>query len=541
MAAGSGQSARGNVAGLFEKLWPNLRFLGLGIILTCIHLEEDFVSSVAAINPGTNIMAMNGIWLYGGMLVAFVGFAVVRVRATQLLDRRGMRTLILLLCLLGAACVILACSTVFENGGSAGARALFGVGVALFGIVAALTLIQCARLYLLLEPGEVLFFSFMSQLLMFVLYSVFNSYSQYVVWPGGPTYSGLLGVCLLPLLAWWCMGTPDEGEGGPAAETAGIAAERAGGSHDRGMRDYLRLPFAERASLSPSFILLLLTILIITGTMFATLNALIATQPANDFFFDVRLGMLLRLVLVLILFVMCFALTKLLPVEKTLWVGFACIPALPALLLLLGVPAKVQVLVAVGALFLLDFFVWVVLILAAQTKGENALLLFVLGMAAAELGTLVGTLLGSSPGGSALLAGNRLSGACLLLVVVVLLVVLFNEQRIREILGGVGKDGLNVRKVLDKPADEAALSPTPRMALWAQSCHTVGERSGLSEREQEVLRQLADNRTPQDIADHLYISLHTVRTHTKNIYAKLGVHSRDELIALVRKEYEALK
>ncbi len=56
-----------------------------------------------------------------------------------------------------------------------------------------------------------------------------------------------------------------------------------------------------------------------------------------------------------------------------------------------------------------------------------------------------------------------------------------------------------------------------------------------------MLRQLADNRTPQDIASHLYISLHTVRTHTKNIYAKLDVHSRDELIALVRREYEALK
>ena len=233
--------------------------------------------------------------------------------------------------------------------------------------------------------------------------------------------------------------------------------------------------------------------------------------------------------------------TKLLPVEKTLWVGFACIPALPALLLLLGVPAKVQVLVAVGALFLLDFFVWVVLILAAQTKGENALLLFALGMAAVELGTLVGTLLGSSPGGSALLAGNRLSGACLLLVVVVLLVVLFNEQRIREILGGIGKDGLNVRKVLDKPAAETVLPPTQRAGLWAEACRVVGKRALLSEREHEVLRQLADNRTPQDIADYLCISLHTVRTHTKNIYAKLDVHSRDELIALVRREYETLK
>ena len=197
--------------------------------------------------------------------------------------------------------------------------------------------------------------------------------------------------------------------------------------------------------------------------------------------------------------------------------------------------------VAIGALFLLDFFVWVVLILTAQTKGEHALLLFVLGQAASCAGTVLGTVLGSSTRIGPTLADSSLFGALLTLVVVVVTLVILSEQRIRDLLGGIAKDGLNVRNVLDKPADETALPPTPRAALWAESCRIVGERSGLSEREQEVLRQLADNRTPQDIANHLYISLHTVRTHTKNIYAKLCVHSRDDLIALVRREYEALK
>ncbi len=48
----------------------------------------------------------------------------------------------------------------------------------------------------------------------------------------------------------------------------------------------------------------------------------------------------------------------------------------------------------------------------------------------------------------------------------------------------------------------------------------------LSERELDVLRLLATDLDGPDIARHLFISLNTVRTHTKNIYAKLGVNSR---------------
>ena len=48
----------------------------------------------------------------------------------------------------------------------------------------------------------------------------------------------------------------------------------------------------------------------------------------------------------------------------------------------------------------------------------------------------------------------------------------------------------------------------------------------LSERELEVLRLLESELNGPDIARELVVSLNTVRTHTKNIYAKLGVNSR---------------
>jgi LuxR family maltose regulon positive regulatory protein len=48
----------------------------------------------------------------------------------------------------------------------------------------------------------------------------------------------------------------------------------------------------------------------------------------------------------------------------------------------------------------------------------------------------------------------------------------------------------------------------------------------LSDRELDVLRLLATDLDGPDIARQLFVSLNTMRTHTKNIYAKLGVTSR---------------
>jgi LuxR family maltose regulon positive regulatory protein len=49
---------------------------------------------------------------------------------------------------------------------------------------------------------------------------------------------------------------------------------------------------------------------------------------------------------------------------------------------------------------------------------------------------------------------------------------------------------------------------------------------GLSDREVEVLRLLATDLTGPEIARRLFVSLNTLRTHTKHIFTKLGVNSR---------------
>ncbi|MFA7227856.1 MAG: response regulator transcription factor [Melioribacteraceae bacterium] len=57
------------------------------------------------------------------------------------------------------------------------------------------------------------------------------------------------------------------------------------------------------------------------------------------------------------------------------------------------------------------------------------------------------------------------------------------------------------------------------------------EDSNLSSREKEVLISLSDGNNYQEIADHLFISVDTVRHHIRNIYRKLHVHSQSEAVA----------
>ena len=57
--------------------------------------------------------------------------------------------------------------------------------------------------------------------------------------------------------------------------------------------------------------------------------------------------------------------------------------------------------------------------------------------------------------------------------------------------------------------------------------------SGLTEREAEVVVLLSQGYSYKKVAERLYISMSTVQSHTRNIYRKCGVNSRQELIDLV--------
>ena len=56
----------------------------------------------------------------------------------------------------------------------------------------------------------------------------------------------------------------------------------------------------------------------------------------------------------------------------------------------------------------------------------------------------------------------------------------------------------------------------------------------LSHRELEVLEQVAKGLSNKEIADALYVSVNTVKTHLKNVYEKLDVNRRTQAVEKAR-------
>ncbi|EMR02775.1 response regulator [Cesiribacter andamanensis] len=81
-------------------------------------------------------------------------------------------------------------------------------------------------------------------------------------------------------------------------------------------------------------------------------------------------------------------------------------------------------------------------------------------------------------------------------------------------------------------AGGAPMSPSiARMVISSMHKQGHGADYGLTSREKEILTELSRGNSYKLIAAQLGISLDTVRTHIKNIYEKLHVHSQTEAVS----------
>ena len=76
----------------------------------------------------------------------------------------------------------------------------------------------------------------------------------------------------------------------------------------------------------------------------------------------------------------------------------------------------------------------------------------------------------------------------------------------------------------------ASVVDVPAAADAAPGTLAGGPAERLTDSEARILRYLPTHLTARDIASELFLSVHTVGTHTRHLYAKLGVHSRQEAV-----------
>lgn len=83
------------------------------------------------------------------------------------------------------------------------------------------------------------------------------------------------------------------------------------------------------------------------------------------------------------------------------------------------------------------------------------------------------------------------------------------------------------------PEQQPCDGKTSEKILIHKAAHAIASRCDLTEREEEILEYLAKGRSAKYIAEQLVISENTAWTHIKRIYAKTGIHNRQELMSHV--------
>ena len=168
--------------------------------------------------------------------------------------------------------------------------------------------------------------------------------------------------------------------------------------------------------------------------------------------------------------------------------------------------------------------------IAFEIKGANergAAAMYFVGMSQTTLagGIALGFALDVLPGLTGAFSPNVLSAVALGLVIALAVMVTLTQNRM-----------VDSQAETDAAIAKAkAIAEQAKQGRWKVRCAEVAANAKLSARETEVFYLLAKGRGTEHIQNKLGISSHTVKTHTYNIYKKLGVKNREELLDLVEK------
>ena len=222
-------------------------------------------------------------------------------------------------------------------------------------------------------------------------------------------------------------------------------------------------------------------------------------------------------------------------------VALVCVAAAFLLdpLISLVAPTVTLTLADIGTI-LFEIIIWIVPFSLVRTGG-SALLRAASARLAAVCGHAAGTLVAVGAGALAQ-ASPELAQAAPLVILFIYIVMLVAFTRQVPIAGGGAltggsDDALSASASVGVPSEGSLLAG---QEYWAAPCRLLAEEHGLTPRETEVLEQLAQGRDLAFMEEKFVLSRNTVKMHVRNVYAKLGVHSKQEVIGLVDATRSAL-
>lgn len=464
------------------------------------------------------------------LAAAFAASRIQRViRTTPVLLGSG------LLATLGCIIVILAGPLYFHS------RSLFLIGCCCTGIGTATFSLNSGLVLCTFKPRE--------SLKMLLTIEIVSILLQFMIY-GLPQHVGLVVFTVMPLLNAVCFSI---------------------GTY----RD-VSYTFREANRLKPQKIFLVLLVAILILSVAANVsrgiysNSIGPTQAASDG----SINNLITCIAFALVFVFIYPHADRFNFSHWFYVGaILIIAALASTYIFAGEPG-VAMGISTVSYSLFDLVTWYIFAYYVYQSKVSAIAVFASGRAVIGLGVTLGNLVGAIE--PAIHIGSLELQPILLLVVFIAslsVFIMLPEKRIDKLLAPIpdedtqtqeeppnaattqtltateptwndSADAESLSASTLSPGIEANARPLTESAVedkrpWKALMETMACEYGLTDRESEVFIRLAKGRGSQSISDELVVSLYTTRAHTRNIYTKLDVHSRKELMDKATEYYEA--
>lgn len=401
-------------------------------------------------------------------------------------------------------------------------QVFFLLGSVLFGAGLGVIALRCGQLYGALPPRRVIVYAGFSQLVVGATFFIVVGSPSWAPMSGGPSLAGIGVFVGMPLVA------------GALASLSRFSDQPAA----------MVNPILSRAALPKSFWKLLAVVFVFSCIVSAVHSSAVATSSIEVTLDGSRVVMLSRMAVALALVAVAagtegdrFNFGKLYSVVMVVSVALvACLPLVSVLHTVLS-----QVVSFASVIF--ELFIWCILAFIVFQRRVSAIIVFGFGYGAYMLGHGIGWLFGVQALGALFgVVGEAFAYMIMALVVLACAFLIFSEREFDRMFapaeeGAPTLDELLMKDLATERSDEETSGEEPqRKGRFAAAIEGVAETYHLSPRETDVLRCLAMGYNSSTTADKLTVSWNTVRTHTRNVYGKLGVHSQQELIALVDAE-----
>lgn len=391
-------------------------------------------------------------------------------------------------------------------------RILFFFANALCGLGFVPLALTCGRMYSRLLPRKLIIYGALSVILAGGLYYMVLGLPTWAPIKGGPSLAGMLFLVVLPLLAMSCA-------------ILALYAEPA-------------IKPAENAPLENAPLAFWKLILVVTVFSLATASIrgiVIDANPLVLSFDESRLIVFCRMVAA-VLFALWAVSMKRVNFGRVYSGIMVAVVVVVAFVPVIGLfnPFTCALVATVATVF--EFILWCILALIVHQRKVSSGFVFGLAYGAYALGAGIGWYLGKTvfvlaPEGFGGVAAYVLIAAAVLCCAF----VVFSEKEFDVLFEPKSEGEETIDELLeneDGNAEEEEL-PEIKKGRFKIAIENLADEAGLSSRECDIFELLAMGYSAEAISEKLSISWNTVRTHTRNVYVKLGVHSKQELMGLV--------